>query len=184
MDLNEQPAVTEVEVSTGKAFTADEVRNFLQNDDEGRKVLQSLADARVTKGIESWKERNLPKAVDDEIAKRFPPETEEKKKLRDLERKQGELMRELQRRDLKAKAIEIANERRLPLKMVDRLLGDDEESTLRNISLFEEVFVKAVEDAVAEKFRASGREPSGSNGKLTAEKRDDFVGKLLESIEL
>jgi hypothetical protein len=29
-------------------------------------------------------------------------------------------------------------------------------------ALFEEVFTKAVEEAVAEKFRANGREPSGS----------------------
>ncbi len=182
LGLEEPKAANAGTTVTGRAIPFEGLRDFLENEEDGRKILQSVTDARVTKGIESWKQNNLGRVIEDEIAKRFPPETEERKKLRDLEVRQAELVRELKRRDLMSKAIEVANEKRLPLKMIERLLGDDEEGTLRNIQMFEEAFVKAVEDAVAEKFRASGREPSGSNGKIVAEKRDDFVGKLLESM--
>jgi len=175
-NLEQNPSETERQIPYSG------VKDFLENSEEGKKLLQSLSDNRVTRGIDTWKQNNLDKLVEEEIGKRFPPETEEKKKLRDLERKHSELVRELKKKDLLTKAVEIATVKRIPLKLIDKFIGEDEETTLSNLGLFEEIFSKAVEEAVAEKFRANGRELSGSGITNIPVKRDDLVGRVLSNI--
>lgn len=181
METNLEQTLQSNPSETERQIPLSGIKDFLENSEDGRKLLQSLSDSRVTKGIESWKQNNLEKMVEDEIEKRFPPETEEKKKLRELERKHSELIRELKKKDILTKAVDVANEKRIPLKIVEKLLGDDEETTLKNLGLFEEIFTKSVEEAVAEKFRTNGREPSGSSTSIPV-KKDDLIGRLLSNI--
>lgn len=147
-----------------KPVTSETVKDFIENNEEGKKLFNSLADQRVTKGIESFKANNLQKILDDEIAKRYPPESEEKKKLRELEQSQQALLREIRRKELTNKALQIATEKKLPVKIIDRFIGDDEESTLKNIDLLADVYSKAIEAGVSERFKEGGREPGASPG--------------------
>lgn len=145
-----------------KPVSQETVKEYIENTDEGKKLLNSLTDAKVTKGIETWKTNNLKKVIDDEIGKRYPPETPEAKKLRELEKQHNDLIVELKRKDLLTKAITKATEKGLPVALIDKFLGDDEEATERNLSLFEEEFNKTVTAHVEGKFKAGGREPGRS----------------------
>ena len=147
-----------------KPVTSETVKDYVENTDEGKKLLQSLTDAKVTKGIETFKTNNLPKILDDEIAKRYPPETPEAKKLRELEKQINDQADMLKKKDLLTSAIKKAGEKGLPINIIDRLLGDDEETTEKNLNLFEEEFKKAIEAKVNEKFIQGGREPGGTAG--------------------
>ncbi|MFM9533575.1 hypothetical protein [Lysinibacillus sp. IITD104] len=60
----------------GAALTLESVQSFLNDNDEGKKWLQSIADTRVTDAIKTYETKTLPKKLEDEIAKRYPPESE------------------------------------------------------------------------------------------------------------
>jgi NH3-dependent NAD+ synthetase len=72
-NLEQNPSETERQIPYSG------IKDFLENSEDGKKLLQSLSDNRVTRGIDTWKQNNLDKLVEEEIGKRFPPETEEKK---------------------------------------------------------------------------------------------------------
>lgn len=167
-----------------KPVSIETVKDFVENNEDGKKLLASLTDAKVTKGIESWKGNNLQKAIDEEIAKRYPPETEEAKKLRELEKKQNDLLAELKKKDLLTAAIKKATEKGLPVSLIDRFLGDDEESTDRNLGTFEEQFKKAVEAQVEQKFKSGGREPGAGGAPPPAPKEGStsLVKELLSQV--
>ncbi len=167
-----------------KPVTVDTVKDYIENTDDGKKLAQTLTDVRVTKGIESWKSNNLQKVLDDEIAKRYPPESEADKKQRELEKKLDELTTELKKKDLLAAAIKKANEKGLPVSLIDRFLGDDEESTERNLSALEQELKKAVETQVEQKFKSGGREPGagGTPPVIPKEGSSELVKELLSQV--
>lgn len=153
-------------------ITLEAVQSFVNDDDNGKKWLQSLTDTRVTDAIKTYETKTLPKKLEDEIAKRFPAETEEQKQLRDLKQQFERLEAEKQKETLKNKALSIATEKGLPTKLVDYFIGSDEETTIKGLGVFEEVFSSAVQQAVEGKFKQGGRDPKppGDPGKtLTKE---------------
>jgi len=147
-----------------KTINPDSVKDYLEKDEAGKKLLNSITDARVTKGIETFKKETMPSLIEEEIKKKFPAETEEQKRLRILEEDNKKFQNDVKRERLLNKAISIANERKLPLKLIDRFLGDDEESTIKNIELLEAEYNGAITSAVESKFKEHGREP-GNNDK-------------------
>lgn len=147
----------------GLYLTPESVTSFLDTP-EGKKLLQPRLDQHFTKGLETWKQNNLQKLIDDEISKRFPDETEEQKLLKKL---QADLEAEKQarlREALRNKAITTATEKGLPVSLIDHFLGQDEEATLANIEKFQSVFQEHLEKAVAEKFKDNGRSPNTGGG--------------------
>ena len=144
-----------------KTVNIDSVKEFLEKDEAGKKYLQSQKDAAVTKGIETFKEKTMPSLIEEEIKNKFPEETAEQKRMRELETKQQKLEAEIKRKDLLNKAISYANEKKLPTKFIDRFIGEDEESTLANIDSFGETYSEAVSTAVDAKFKENGRDGGG-----------------------
>ncbi|UQD52316.1 ribonuclease [Bacillus methanolicus] len=144
----------------GFQLTLDAVQQFVNENDDAKKWLQSLTDSRVTEAIKTYEKKTLPKKLEEEIAKRFPPETPEQKQLRELQQKLEQIEQEKIRESLRNKALSLATEKQLPTKLVDFFIGQDEESTLKNLGMFEEVFSAAVQQAVEAKFKEGGRNPN------------------------
>ncbi|WP_100488562.1 DUF4355 domain-containing protein [Sporolactobacillus pectinivorans] len=179
----------------GSQLTLESVQKFLNEDEGGKKWLNSFADSRVTQGINTFKEKSLPEILENEISKRYPAETPEQKALRELKQKFEESEKERSREALKSKALTAATAKGLPADLVDFFLGKDEESTTANIGKLEEAFKAFEQKIVNDKFKQNGGTPpaSGSQGttltledvnKMTAEeinKRWDEVQKLLKS---
>ncbi|HDR7980256.1 TPA: DUF4355 domain-containing protein [Bacillus cereus] len=140
-------------------ITLEAVQSFVNDDDSGKKWLQSLTDTRVTDAIKTYENKTLPKKIEDEIAKRFPAETEDQKQLRSLKQQFERLEAEKHKETLKNKALSIATEKELPTKLVDYFIGSDEETTIQGLGVLEEVFSLAVQQAVEEKFKQGGRDP-------------------------
>jgi hypothetical protein len=138
--------------------TPEGVKEYLDSDD-GKKMLQPVLDKYHAKGLESWKQNNLPKLIDEEFAKRNPAETEEQKALRKL---QADLDNEKQarvRETLRNKAITHATQKNLPIDLVDYFVAQDEDSTIANLGKFESAWQKNLQTAVEDKFKGSGRAP-------------------------
>lgn len=152
-------------VESLKVVNLDNVKEFLEKDETGKKYLQSQKDAAVTKGIETFKEKTMPALIEEQIKVKFPEETPEQKRMRELEMKQQKLEAEIKRKDLLNKAISYANEKKLPLKVIDKFIDEDEEKTIQNIDLFGDIYNEAISQAVEAKFKENGRTVPNSNDK-------------------
>jgi hypothetical protein len=170
----------------GLYLTPESVASFLDTT-EGKKILQPRLDAYFTKGLETWKEKTLPNLIDEEIKKKFPGETEEQKRLRKLEE---ELAKERQARvksELINKATTLATQKGLPVDLVSYFVGQDEDSTVNNVTALENIWQQNIQKAVEEKFRESGRAPNsgggGGSGQTNPWKKETFnlteQGRLL-----
>lgn len=158
------------QVESLKTVSIDSVKEFLEKDEAGKKLMQTQKDAAVTKGIETFKEKTMPGLLEEEIKKKFPDETAEQKRMRELETKQQKLEAEIKRKDLHNKAISLATEKKLPIKLMEKFLGEDEETTLKNIEEFESIYSDAIGQRVEEKFKENGR--GGGDGDPTPPGKD------------
>lgn len=143
----------------GITLSLDTVQGWLNEQEEGKKWLQSFADSRVTEAIKTYESKTLPKKVEDEIAKRFPPESEEAKQLRELKTQFEQSQKEAAREKLVNQALSIATEKSLPMKLVDFFVGEDAEKTVANLSVLEAEFNAAVQAEVEKRFKDGGTTP-------------------------
>lgn len=146
-------------------MTGDAVKTYLATTD-GKKVLQPLLDANFSKGLETWKTNNLETLVGEELKKRnpdkSPAEIEVEKLRQEIEKERNERARS----ELSTKALKLAQEKGLPVDVIDFLIGTDEETTTANLTKYEEAHTKAIQAAVDLKFRGAGRDidhPQGGN---------------------
>jgi len=67
---------------------------------------------------------------------------------------------ELQQKELVIVATDSLRDSNLPIDFRDMVIGADSEKTKANVLILAKAFQKAVEDKVAEKFKATGHEPA------------------------
>lgn len=159
-------------------ITLDKVQEFLNSKEEGKTLIQKEKDSHFSKGLETWKQNNLNKLIEDEISKRFPNETEEQKQIRELKRKIEETEAKSKQSELRILAKDIAKEKGLPFELVDYFLGGDEEGTKENLNKLENTFKKAVEEAVKKQLGEDGYNPSNPK---TNEFTSEDVLKMTEA---
>lgn len=167
-----------------KAYLADlrkvsvqEVQQMLVENEELKKFFDSEKDKHFSKGLETWKQKTLPKIIEEEIAKRFPQADPKDLKLKELEAKIQQMEQEKMREALKNKALTIATEKKLPIQLVDYFIAQDEETTLQNLAKFEEVWTSHLQALVDEKLKSTGVQP-----KDTAQKAQTFTREQIKAM--
>lgn len=157
--------------------TPEGVAAFLDTT-EGKKLLQPKLDQHFTKGLETWKEKTLPTLLDEEIKKKFPGETEDQKRMRKLEDELANEKNARIRSELVNKATTLATQKGLPVELVSYFVGQDEDSTVNNLTAVENIWQQNIQKAVEEKFKESGRTPpaggGGGSGQTNPWKKDTF----------
>lgn len=145
------------------AVSADKVNGFLDTE-EGKRLIQPRLDSHFTKGLDTWKANNLDALVDAKVKELYPEETEEQKRIRKLEKELEDQKTAAQREKLLNKAVSYASEKQLPADVAEFFIGEDEESTMKNLGAFEEKYNAALQKAIESKFQENGRDvQSGSN---------------------
>ncbi|TCT16397.1 uncharacterized protein DUF4355 [Natranaerovirga pectinivora] len=178
----------EVKSYIGGFITSDGVESFLDNE-EGKKVLQPKLDKHFSKGLETWKANNLEKLLDEEIKKRFPEADPKDVELQKLQVEIEKMKQEKQRETITNKAIKIANEKKIPLDMVDFLIGSDEESTIVNIEKLESILDGYIQEEVKKRIGKDTYTPpaSGSEKALTLEQIESMsqeeINKNWEAVQ-
>lgn len=158
---------------------ADSVTEFLKTD-EGKKILEPLYHSHFSKSLETWKTNNLSKLVDEEYKKRYPDANPKDADIAALQAELEALKAESLRKDLTNKALTIATEKGLPVDLINFFVGENEETTTKNLETLETAFSAAVEKVVSEKLGKSHKPDAGSDFKeLTAE---DFAAMNVEEI--
>ncbi|WP_285238836.1 DUF4355 domain-containing protein [Staphylococcus aureus] len=140
-----------------KTVSVDDVKGFLDTE-EGKRFIQPELDRYHSKGLESWKEKNLENLIEQEVQKRNTEQSEEQKRISALEKELEKRDAEAKREKLRSNALGKAQELNLPTSLVDRFLGDSDEDTEQNLKALKETFDKYVQKGVESKFKSSGRD--------------------------
>jgi len=124
--------------------------------EEYERALQSETDKRVTEALKTAK-----KKWEKEFSERVEQEREEAARMSQLsERERQELLlkkreeilaskeRELSRQRLQLETIKVLEERKLPVRFADWLIGEDGDTTFNNVKVFEEAFNTAVNEEI------------------------------------
>jgi len=88
--------------------------------------------------------------------------------------------RDLTRREMELLSVKKLEEKQLPVSFVEFVIGENEETTLKNIESMEKVFGEAVKSAVDVKMKAYGREPHKGR---TGDTNSQFEGMTPTQIE-
>ncbi|HCX0028863.1 TPA: DUF4355 domain-containing protein [Staphylococcus aureus] len=158
-----------------KTVSVDDVKGFLDTE-EGKRFIQPELDRYHSKGLESWKEKNLEDLIEQEVRKRNPEQSEEQKRISALEQELEKRDAEAKREKLRSNALGKAQELNLPTSLVDRFLGDSDEDTEQNLKALKETFDKYVQKGVESKFKSSGRDVKES-------RKQDLDPSNVKSIE-
>lgn len=146
-------------------ITAERVSAFLDTDD-GKKLIQPRLDKHFTTGLETWKSKTFPSLLEEEIGKRFPKESPEKKELRELTDKLNRMERDKARSDMLALVQKKLGEKKLPVDFAEYLIGDTEELTNARIELFTGEYEKALKSGIESGVASAlpGTAPKSGNG--------------------
>lgn len=171
-------------------LTLEELKNIINTNDGFKAWLNSEKDRHFSTSLNTWKENNLAKEVEKEISKRYPAETEEQKKLRDLELKLQSMEQESKMKELKANTMKVINDKKLDSEIIDFVLSDNEEVTNARIDKLEGLIEKLATQRLEEKYKNANNTPSTSIGEATLSEYDksmakgDVKGMLLAKINM
>lgn len=149
----------------GLTLTPNRISSFLETDD-GKKIIQPKLDSYVSKAIsthdEKFKANELPKLVDERYKKLYPDADPRDSKIAELEVKFEAAQKESNRKDLKNKALKIAQDSKLPTDLVDYFVADDEETTKANLQKLVDIFSKHDEQIKLEFAKSNSHIPPNS----------------------
>ena len=169
-------------------LTLEELKNIINGNEGFKAWLSSEKDRHFSTSLNTWKENNLSKEVEKEISKRYPAETEEQKKLRDLELKLQSMEQESKMKEIKANTMRVINDKKLDSEILDFVLSETEEVTISKIDKLESLIDKLATQRVEEKYKQANTTPSTSIGEATLSEYDrsrskgDVRGMLLARI--
>jgi len=134
-----------------------------------KSFMDSEKDKHLTKGIETFKTNNLDALVTAKIKELYPDTDPKDKAIADMKAELAAMKAEGLRKERVNVALKIATEKKLPVEIIDYFIGQDEETTINNLTVLEKVFSPHVEALVAERMKptyvppSGGTPPSGKN---------------------
>lgn len=168
-ELDNEKEVDEIILSQGFAKPINDINGF-NNLLASNKEIQSLVDNKVTQGIDSFKKKGMQKLIEAEVLKRTGNnETEEQKAIRELKEKLENMEKEKTKAQMISKYKDTLTEKKIPTKLIDFVLGEDDETTNANITLFENSMKEFIETSVQDRLKGSSYTPP---------KNDGVVGKI------
>lgn len=144
---------------TSSLLTPEVITGYLESD-EGKKLLQPKMDSYFSKGLDTWKNNNLQKLIDDEVAKRNPAETPEQKAIRDLQQQMAQANAEKVKAEQIALGQAIASEKGLPTSLVPYFIGDNESDTRQKLNFLEMEYKSTLEKQVEARLKNSNTTPN------------------------
>jgi len=169
LDSKKEDAEVKTYLDSFKVQPSLEVFKNKLNDADFKSFMDSEKDNHYKKAHATWETNNLQKLVDQKV-KELYPEADPK----DLEVKQLKIMIEQMQKDkiheeLVNLALKTANEKKLPVELVDLLIGSDKDSTIKNFESLERVFAPLIDAQVTERMKSSSYVPPKGDDK-TGEK--------------
>lgn len=144
-------------------LTLDAFKTKLEGDSVFKSFMDSEKDKHHTKALETWKTNNLTKLIDDEVKKKYPEQDPKDKALADLKIEMDKMKQENLKKDLTNKALKTMTEKKLPADLVNFIVGQDEDTTNKNLEALEKVFA-AHDEALKTEVLKGTYKPGGQGG--------------------
>lgn len=143
-------------------YGVEDFKKFMETE-EGRKILNPMFDKRVSTAIETWKTNNIDKVVNDELVKRGFVQTDEQKKMMELENEIASIRKEKEMAEKRAIALAELNANGLNATLADYIPHDSEESIRNGVTTFKSILDDLVAQEVKKKTAGTGAKPQGVN---------------------
>ncbi len=182
--LEDDDKITDIPELANVFGSLDTFKGKIEKDKDFKSFIDSLKDKHLNKGLETWKENNLDKLVDEKIKELYPEEDPKDLELKKLKQEMENMKREAQIEKLRNKALKIATERNLPTDLVDYFIGENEETTLKNLETFEETFTHNLEVKVKERLKQDSYTPPSGEGASVNNPYKTETWSLTEQAEL
>lgn len=143
--------------------TLEGIKSLVTSDESIKKWFDSEKDRHFDKGLSTWMEKTFPVKMEEEIKKRFPDETEDQKKIRELQQQNATLLEEKVLADVRIKAQSYATENKLPMAFVDMVISADESSTMDKLAKFQEHLEPYIKEQVEKQISDNSYTPPGNN---------------------
>lgn len=141
-------------------YGVEDFKKFMETE-EGRKILNPMFDKRVSTAIETWKTNNIDKVVNDELVKRGFVQTDEQKKMMELENEIASIRKEKEMAEKRAIALAELNANGLNATLADYIPHDSEESIRNGVTIFKSILDDLVAQEVKKKTAGTGAKPQG-----------------------
>ena len=140
-------------------LTPDNINGYLETT-EGKQLIQPKLDSYFSKGLDTWKNNNLQKLIDEEVSRRNPAETPEQKAIRELQQQMAQANAEKIKEEQIAVGQDIASEKGLPTSLVPYFIGDNESDTRTKLNFLEMEYKSTLEKQVEARLKNSNTTPS------------------------
>jgi len=144
-----------------------EVFKGLINTDTGLKsFMDSEKDIHTSKSLDTWKANNLDKIYQERFTKENPGTTPAELKYQELENKFNAAEKGRLKETLTNKAFKLLNDKKLTgfSELIDKLIGEDENTTNLNINSLSTMLTAHDEALKAEILKGSSYTPPNNNG--------------------
>ena len=174
VDIEDNGNVDEILKETDlykSSLSLDNFKSLVAEKDEFKKYIESSNDKHFDKALKTWKANNLEKLVEAEVLKRTgQAETPEQKSIRELQEKLASMEKEKVRAERIAKFKDKLAEKKIPSQLTDFILGDDDDTTEANITIFENSMKDYIETQVTKRLKSSSHIPArNSKTQITRE---------------
>ena len=148
-------------------LTLDAFKKKAETDSTFISYLDTVRETHFTKALDTWKGKNLKKYVDEEYKKQHPDTDPKDTEMATLKAEIEQMKKEKTKESLTNKALKIATEKKLPLELIDFIVGADEEVTNKNLDTLATIFSKHDENLKATLLKDNAYTPPKGGEPIT-----------------
>ena len=130
----------------------EDVKKFLETDKEGIRWINSYIEKKNKEYIDCWKSKNFQKEIDKRIKELYPEEDPKDKEIKELKLEFERIKKQNAKKEVLSKIGKIANEKKLPMQIVELLVSDDLEVTNNNMKVLEDTWSAALKNSISSKI--------------------------------
>ena len=141
----------------------DLIKSKSEQDAGVKAWLDSIKDSHANKSLETWKTNNLDKLIDEKYKQGLPKEEQENLAIKELQNKIASMEQEKNYERQTNIALKTAHEKGLPTELNKFFIGKDDEETLANFSILEQVYNQSLGSAEKSRLKNSSYAPPKSS---------------------
>jgi len=154
----------------GGLSNLDVFKGKLTNDADFKSYFDSESDKRGSKSLQTWKDNNLDGLVSAKVKELYPDADPKDLKIKELEDRFNNAEKGRLKETLTNKSLKFAQDQKLPTDLIDFFIGNDDETTTKNLEKF--MATMALHDEAIKTEFARGNSytpPNGDKSNLGAE---------------
>lgn len=148
-------------------LTLETFKGKILSDSVFKSYMDSENEKHFSKALETWKNNNLQKLIDDEYKKKYPKADPKDTELTSMKAEIEQMKKEKLRESLTNKALKVATEKKLPIELIDFIVGEDETATNKNLETLAAIFSKRDENLKAELLKDNSYVPPKGKETIT-----------------